>query len=183
MSTLPHRNVSRTYTRLLRWYARYMWPSTVLKGKALKHSSPMDLPPGSIIVLLIPSAFWNFCYLWVQFSSPLIFNVTRTRLQRHSGLACLEIRWRNEEAINSTRNMIYSLKVFYFLLYRRRCFLFVSELISTLVSDDQKYLCGSRLYACMNTRKFKGLDSRETTSLPDIQKVICMARHFNHRPK
>ena len=33
--------------------------------------------------------------------------------------------------INSTRNMIYSLKVwfFYFLLYRRRYFLFVSELI------------------------------------------------------
>ena len=37
-------------------------------------------------------------------------------------LACLEIRSRNEEAINSTRNMIYSLKVFYFLLYRRRYF-------------------------------------------------------------
>ena len=32
-------------------------------------------------------------------------------------LACLEIRSRNEEAINSTRNMIYSLKVFYFPLY------------------------------------------------------------------
>ena len=29
-------------------------------------------------------------------------------------LACLEIRSRNEEAVNSTRNMIYSLKVFYF---------------------------------------------------------------------
>ena len=39
-----------------------------------------------------------------------------------SGPACLEIRSRNEEAINSTRNMIYSLKVFYFLLYRRRYF-------------------------------------------------------------
>ena len=35
----------------------------------------------------------------------------------------------NEEAINSTRNMIYSLKVFYFLLDRRRYFLFVSQLI------------------------------------------------------
>ena len=44
-------------------------------------------------------------------------------------LACLEIRSRNEEAINSTRNMIYSLKVFYLLLYRRRYLLFVSELI------------------------------------------------------
>ena len=46
-------------------------------------------------------------------------------------LARLEIRSRNEETINSTRNMIYSLKVwfFYFLLYLGRYFLFVSELI------------------------------------------------------
>ena len=37
-------------------------------------------------------------------------------------VACLKIRSRNEEAINSTRNRIYSLKYFYFLLYRRRYF-------------------------------------------------------------
>ena len=36
---------------------------------------------------------------------------------------------RNEEAINSTRNRINSLKVYNFLLYRRRYFLLVSELI------------------------------------------------------
>ena len=51
---------------------------------------------------------------------------TRTRLQRHSDSLCLEIRWRNEEAINFTRNRIYSLNVFYFLLYRRRFFLFLN---------------------------------------------------------
>ena len=44
-------------------------------------------------------------------------------------LACLEIRSRNEEVIISTENRIYLLKVFYFLLYRRRYILFVSELI------------------------------------------------------
>ena len=44
----------------------------------------------------------------------------------------------------------------------------------THVSDNQKYLSGSRLYACINTRKFKGLDSREITSLPDIERVIYM---------
>ena len=44
-------------------------------------------------------------------------------------LACMEIRSRNEEVIISTENSIYSLKVFYFLLYRRRYILFVSELI------------------------------------------------------
>ena len=58
---------------------------------------------------------------------------TRTRLQRHSGPTCLEIRSRNEEVINSTRNTSYSLKVFYFLLYRCRYVLFVSELIYTVV--------------------------------------------------
>ena len=46
-------------------------------------------------------------------------------------------------------------KGFYVLLYRRRYFLFVSELI-------------------------KGLGSREITSLPEIKKVINMARHFSH---
>ena len=69
-------------------------------------------------VFLVASGYHNSSWL----------SVTRTPLQRHAGLACLEIRSRNE-AINSTRNMIYSLKVFYFLLYRRRYFLFVSELI------------------------------------------------------
>ena len=44
-------------------------------------------------------------------------------------LASLEIRSINEEAINSIRNRIYSLKIFYFLLYRRRYFLLVSEMI------------------------------------------------------
>ena len=39
-----------------------------------------------------------------------------TRTLLHISLACLEIRSRNEEAINSTRNRIYSLKVFYSLL-------------------------------------------------------------------
>ena len=29
------------------------------------------------------------------------------------------------------------------------------------------------LYAYINTRKFKGVDSREITSLPDIEKVIA----------
>ena len=79
-------------------------------------------------------------------------------------LAYLEIRSRNEEAINSTLNRIYSLKVFHFLLYHRR-------------------YRGHRLYTCINTQNFKGLDSTEITSLPEIQKVIHMAHYFNHRQK
>ena len=54
--------------------------------------------------------------------------VNKKALTATASLACLEIRSRNE-AINSTRNRIYSLKGFYFLLYRRRYFLLVSELI------------------------------------------------------
>ena len=53
----------------------------------------------------------------LAFSQKLFHN--RNALTAAFNLACLEIRSRNEEAINSTRNRNYSLKVFYFLLYRR----------------------------------------------------------------
>ena len=64
-------------------------------------------------------------------------------------LASLEITSRNEEAINSTRNGIYSLKDFYFLLYRRRYLYLFLNWFSARV----KYVCGRRLYACINTRQ------------------------------
>ena len=35
----------------------------------------------------------------------------------------------------------------------------------------------------MNTRKFKGLDSREITSLPEIKKVIKNGTSFQSSPK
>ena len=70
-------------------------------------------------------------YVISSFSNSLIIHKENTKdaLTAELSLARLEIWSRNEEAINSTRNRIYSLKVFYFLLYRRRYFLFVSELI------------------------------------------------------
>ena len=68
--------------------------------------------------------------------------------------------------------MTRSVALYKYLRYPENCF-----------SEDRKYVCGRRLYACINTRKFKGLDSREITSLPEIKKVIYMARHFNHRRK
>ena len=61
--------------------------------------------------------------------SPSILKHNKNVLTVAFSLACLEIRSRNKEAINSTTNTIYSLKVFYFLLYRSPYFLFVSELI------------------------------------------------------
>ena len=99
-------------------------------------------------------------------------------------LACMEIRLRNEEAINSARNRIYSLKVFQLLptsatssILQDIYVLFVSELI--------QYVCQRRpkIRVRINTRKFKGLDSTEITSLPEIKKVIYMVHHFNHRRK
>ena len=90
-----------------------------------------------------------------------------------SSLACLEIRSRNEEATNCTCCVFFGIITFYLFL---NCF-------SMGVSDDLKYVCCHRLYACINTQKLKGLDSREITSLPEIKKVIYMASHFNHRRK
>ena len=85
-------------------------------------------------------------------------------LQQHLSLICFKIRSRNEEAINSTRSRIYSLKVFHSLLLDIY-FLFLNWL-STHVSNDRKYVCGRRLYVCINTWKFRGLNSREIMSLP-----------------
>ena len=52
----------------------------------------------------------------------------------------------------------------YFLLEQCRVFLRIFTFylflnwFSMHVSDDLKYVCGCRLYACINTQKFKGLD-------------------------
>ena len=59
---------------------------------------------------------------------PLSVENKNALLQRRLSLDCSEIRSRNDEAINSTRNRIYSLKVFHSLpldIY----ILFFSELI------------------------------------------------------
>ena len=46
---------------------------------------------------------------------------------------------------------------------------------STPASEDRKYVCRRRLYTCINTRKYKGLDSREVTSLHEIKKVLGLS--------
>ena len=55
---------------------------------------------------------WQILIWIISTERTLTLMATRTHLQRHSVPLCLEIRWRNEEAINSTRNRIYSLNVF-----------------------------------------------------------------------
>ena len=80
--------------------------------------------------------------------------LTRRRLERHSGSLCLEIRSRNEEAINSTRNRIYLLIFFTLYFIDVDSFYLFLNWFSTRVSDD---------------RKFKDLDSREIRSLQNMR--------------
>ena len=98
----------------------------------------------------------------VQF---ILLNKTALKIGVQSRLLGDQIR--NEEVINSTRNRIYSLKVFYFLLYFidgpvfQDYFLYrirqnVLNRFSTRVTDDRHYVYGRRLYACIVTRKFTG---------------------------
>ena len=61
---------------------------------------------------------WNPTFFCIYLVRPILDALTPAL-----SLACLEIRSRNEEAINSTWNRIYLLKVFHFLLYRRSCIL------------------------------------------------------------
>ena len=88
-------------------------------------------------------------------------------------LACLKIRSKNEEAINSTQNETDLLA---------KCFLF-STLSTSIVFTCFWIDLVLVLATTGNTRKFKDIDSREITSLPDIEKVIYMAHLFNHRRK
>ena len=104
---------------------------------------------------------------YIKGKSPLLIFIKNKNRRSY---ACLEIRSRSEEAINSTQNRIYSLEVFFFTSYFidvdvDTFYLFLNW-FSMLVSDDRKYVCCRRLYACINTRKCKGLDSGEITSLP-----------------
>ena len=108
------------------------------------------------------------------FSICHFLTATRMRSQRHAGLACLEIRSRNEEAINSTRNMIYSLKVFYFLLYHRRYFLFVSQLIQYTCQQLPKIPLRQQAIRVYKYTKIQG---------PRFQRNYIIARQFNHRRK
>ena len=99
-------------------------------------------------------------------------------------LAYLEIRSRNEWAINSTRNRIYSLKVFYFLLYRRRYFLFVSELIDLVrvLATTGKRLRSQaiRVYKCT---KIQGPRFQRNYIIASDQKSDLHGTSFQSSPK
>ena len=64
----------------------------------------------------------------VLHSSTVVY-LNKNALTASVSLACLETRSRNEEAINSTQNTIYSLKVFLLPTLSTSILFFVSELI------------------------------------------------------
>ena len=119
----------------------------------------------------------------VLHSSTVVY-LNKNALTASVSLACLETRSRNEEAINSTQNTIYSLKVFFasYFIDVDTFFCFWIDLVCVLTTTGNNVCC-RRLYAYINTQKFKGLDSRQRTSLPEIKKVIYMAHHFQSSPK
>ena len=99
--------------------------------------------------------------------------LNKNALTAASSFACLEIRSRNEEAINSTRNRIYSLKVFLLPTLSTSSILKDIDLVGVLDTT------GNSLWS----QAIGVYKSREITSLPEIKKVIYMASHFNHRRK
>ena len=67
-------------------------------------------------------------------------------------LACLEIRLRNEEAIISTRNRIYSLKFFTSFFIDIDTFYLFLNWFSTPVSNDQKYVRSQAIHMYKYTK-------------------------------
>ena len=108
----------------------------------------------------------------------LCFEVTRTCLQRHS----VSIAWRLYREmrrwliLHKTGFTCERFLTSYFI--NMDTFHLFLNWFSTRVSDDQKYLCVHRLYMRINTPKFKDLDAREITSLPEIKKSDLRGTSF-----
>ena len=98
----------------------------------------------------------SFLVTLFKHSSTVVY-INENALTGAVWLACLEIRSRNEETINSTLNTIYSLKVFYFLLYGRRHFSFIcywSDLVRGLATTGNN-VCDRRLYTKIQGPRFQ----------------------------
>ena len=100
--------------------------------------------------LLIATATFRRINIWhVQSRS------NKNALTAAFSLACLDIRSRNEEAIDSTRNRTYSLSFFTSFFIIVDTFHLFLNWFSTRVSDYRKHVCGSRLYAKIHGPRFQ----------------------------
>ena len=121
----------------------------------------------------------SFLVTHFKHSSTVVY-INENALTGAVWLACLEIRSRNEETINSTLNTIYSLKVFYFLLYRRRHFSFIcfwSDLVRGLATTGNN-VCGRRLYT-----KIQGPRFQRNNIIARDQKSDLHGTSFQSSPK
>ena len=98
-------------------------------------------------------------------------------------LACLDITWRNEEAINSTRNRIHLLKVFYFPLHRRRYFIFVSELIQYACQRRPEKRLRSQPIRVYKNTKIQGPRFQRNYIIARDQKSDLHGTSFQSPPK
>ena len=101
---------------------------------------------------IMAKSFLATAFKSVLHSSTVVY-LNKNALTSAISLACLETRSRNEEAVNSTQNTIYSLRVFYFLLYRRRYFFCFWIDLERVLATTGNNVCGCKLYACINTQK------------------------------
>ena len=93
---------------------------------------------------------------------------TRTLLQRHSLLLYWRLDWEMRRRLILHETEFTHERFFASYFINVDTFYLFLNWFNVLVSNDPKYLC-CRLYACINTRKFKALNSRKITSLPEIK--------------
>ena len=98
-------------------------------------------------------------------------------------LACLEIRSRSEEAINSTRNENYSLKVSYILLYRGRDSSFVSELIQYTCQRRQEIRLQSQVIRVYKYTRIQRPRLQKNYIIARDQKSDLHGTSFQSSPK
>ena len=105
-------------------------------------------------------------------------------------LACMEIRLRNEEAINSTQNRIYSLKVFQLLptsatsgILQDIYFLFVSELIQYACQRRPEIRVRSQAIRVYQYTKIQGSRFQRNYIIARNQKSDLHGTSFLSSPK
>ena len=91
--------------------------------------------------------------------------VEQTLLQRHSVSLAWRLDWEMRRRLILYKTGFTGLRFFIYFLpeqcrvfFRIFTFYLFLNWFSMHVSDNPKYVCGRRLYACINTWKFKGLD-------------------------
>ena len=93
---------------------------------------------------------------------------TRTLLQQHSLLLYWRLDWEKRRRLILHKTEFTHQRLFASFFINVDTFCLFLNWFNMRVGNDPKYIC-CRLYACINTWKFKALNSREITSLAEIK--------------